>query len=145
MSVRHNIFCFHKSRTIELVVALVTILYVVSSITGNSVKLSMQIAKSVAPAIGILGGIVQGTCGESAPIALGFLNSHQISRNEFIFTISCFSGAMAGIQIISLLALNFVDWQLFLISIFSMVSLSLGMPLGNHLTKRLSKKNHLKD
>ena len=56
MSVRHNIFCFHKPRTIELVVALVPILYVVSSITGNSVKLSMQIAKSVAPAIGIVGG-----------------------------------------------------------------------------------------
>ena len=105
-------FVSTSTRTIELVVALVTILYVISSITGNSVKLSMQIAKSVAPAIGIV-GIVQGTCGVSAPIALGFLNSLQISRNEFIFTISCFFGAMAGIQIISLLALNFVDWQLF--------------------------------
>jgi len=134
-------FVSTSTRTIELVVALVTILYVISSITGNSAKLSVQIAKSVAPAIGIVGGIVQGTCGVSAPIALGFLNSLQISRNEFIFTISCFFGAMAGIQIISLLALNFVDWQLFLIAIFSMVPLSLGMPLGNHLTKRLSKKS----
>ena len=49
-------FVSTSTRTIELVVALVTILYVISSITGNSVKLSMQIAKSVAPAIGIVGG-----------------------------------------------------------------------------------------
>jgi len=50
---------------------------------------------------------VQGTCGVSAPIALAYLNAIGMKRNEFIFTISCFFGAMAAIQLLSLSLLNF--------------------------------------
>ena len=92
-------FVFTSTRLIELLVAAVTIFYVAFSITKNSTKMSQSLAKKLVSVFGVIGGFVQGTCGVSAPIALAYLNAIGMKRNEFIFTISCFFGAMAAIQL----------------------------------------------
>ena len=134
-------FILTNTRVIELLVAIITVLYVVLSFKKNSKKLSQQIAKKLAPPIGLLGGFVQGTCGVSAPIALAFLNAIGMKRAEFIFTISCFFGAMAAIQIVSLSFFNFMTWQLFLLGLLSLAPIFLGMSLGDRLTKKISSQS----
>lgn len=134
-------FILTSTRIIELLVAIITVLYVVLSFKKNSKKLSQQIAKKLAPPIGLLGGFVQGTCGVSAPIALAFLNATGMKRVEFIFTISCFFGAMAAIQIVSLSFFNFMTWQLFLLGLLSLAPILLGMSLGDRLTKKISSQS----
>ena len=134
-------FILTSTRIIELLVAVVTVLYVLMSFSKNSKKLSQRIAKRLAPPIGLLGGFVQGTCGVSAPIALAFLNAIGMKRAEFIFTISCFFGAMAAIQIISLYIFNFMTWQLFFLGLLSLAPIFLGMPLGDRLTKKISSQS----
>ena len=134
-------FILTSTRIIELLVAIITVLYVVLSFKKNSKKLSQQIAKKLAPPIGLLGGFVQGTCGVSAPIALAFLNAIGMKRAEFIFTISCFFGAMAAIQIVSLSFFNFMTWQLFLLGLLSLAPIFLGMSLGDRLTKKISSQS----
>ena len=134
-------FILTNTRVIELLVAIITVLYVVLSFKKNSKKLSQQIAKKLAPPIGLLGGFVQGTCGVSAPIALAFLNATGMKRVEFIFTISCFFGAMAAIQIVSLSFFNFMTWQLFLLGLLSLAPILLGMSLGDRLTKKISSQS----
>jgi len=134
-------FILTSTRVIELLVAIITVLYVVLSFRKNSKKLSQQFAKKMIPPIGLLGGFVQGTCGVSAPIALAFLNAIGMKRAEFIFTISCFFGAMAAIQIVSLSFFNFMTWQLFLLGLLSLAPIFLGMSLGDRLTKKISSQS----
>ena len=134
-------FILTSTRIIELLVAIITVLYVMLSFKKNSKKLSQQIAKKLAPPIGLLGGFVQGTCGVSAPIALAFLNATGMKRVEFIFTISCFFGAMAAIQIVSLSFFNFMTWQIFLLGLLSLAPILLGMSLGDRLTKKISSQS----
>jgi len=134
-------FILTSTRIIELLVAIITVLYVVLSFKKNSKKLSQQFAKKMIPPIGLLGGFVQGTCGVSAPIALAFLNAIGMKRAEFIFTISCFFGAMAAIQIVSLSFFNFMTWQLFLLGLLSLAPIFLGMSLGDRLTKKISSQS----
>ena len=134
-------FILTNTRVIELLVAIITVLYVVLSFKKNSKKLSQQFAKKMIPPIGLLGGFVQGTCGVSAPIALAFLNATGMKRVEFIFTISCFFGAMAAIQIVSLSFFNFMTWQLFLLGLLSLAPIFLGMSLGDRLTKKISSQS----
>ena len=134
-------FILTSTRIIELLVAIITVLYVMLSFKKNSKKLSQQIAKKLAPPIGLLGGFVQGTCGVSAPIALAFLNAIGMKRAEFIFTISCFFGAMAAIQIVSLSFFNFMTWQLFLLGLLSLAPIFLGMSFGDRLTKKISSQS----
>ena len=134
-------FILTNTRVIELLVAIITVLYVVLSFKKNSKKLSQQFAKKMIPPIGLLGGFVQGTCGVSAPIALAFLNAIGMKRAEFIFTISCFFGAMAAIQIVSLSFFNFMTWQLFLLGLLSLAPIFLGMSLGDRLTKKISSQS----
>jgi len=134
-------FILTSTRVIELLVAIITVLYVVLSFKKNSKKLSQQFAKKMNPPIGLLGGFVQGTCGVSAPIALAFLNAIGMKRAEFIFTISCFFGAMAAIQIVSLSFFNFMTWQLFLLGLLSLAPIFLGMSLGDKLTKKISSQS----
>ena len=134
-------FILTSTRVIELLVAIITVLYVVLSFKKNSKKLSQQFAKKMVPPIGLLGGFVQGTCGVSAPIALAFLNAIGMKRAEFIFTISCFFGAMAAIQIVSLSFFNFMTWQLFLLGLLSLAPIFLGMSLGDKLTKKISSQS----
>ena len=134
-------FILTSTRMIELLVAIITVLYVVLSFKKNSKKLSQQFAKKMIPPIGLLGGFVQGTCGVSAPIALAFLNAIGMKRAEFIFTISCFFGAMAAIQIVSLSFFNFMTLQLFLLGLLSLAPILLGMSLGDRLTKKISSQS----
>ena len=134
-------FILTSTRMIELLVAIITVLYVVLSFKKNSKKLSQQFAKKMIPPIGLLGGFVQGTCGVSAPIALAFLNVTGMKRVEFIFTISCFFGAMAAIQIVSLSFFNFMTWQIFLLGLLSLAPILLGMSLGDRLTKKISSQS----
>ena len=131
-------FVFTSTRLIELLVAAVTILYVTYSLTKNSNKISQNFADKLVALFGIIGGFVQGTCGVSAPIALAYLNAIGMKRNEFIFTISCFFGAMAAIQLLSLSLLNFYTTKYLLLGTISILPLTLGMPIGEILTKNFS-------
>ena len=131
-------FVFTSTRLIELLVAAVTILYVAFSVTKNSTKMSQNLADKLVSVFGVIGGFVQGTCGVSAPIALAYLNAIGMKRSEFIFTISCFFGAMAAIQLLSLSLLDFYTMEFLIIGIVSILPLTLGMPVGEMLTKNFS-------
>ena len=96
--------------------------------------MSQSLAKKLVSVFGIIGGFVQGTCGVSAPIALAYLNAIGMKRNEFIFTISCFLG-YGCYQLLSLSLLDFYTIEFLLIGIVSILPLTLGMPVGEILTK----------
>jgi uncharacterized protein len=57
----------------------------------------------------------------------------------FIFTISCFFGGMALVQIGALSVFGLLKWPLILLSIMALIPQIMFMPVGNLITKNMQK------
>ena len=125
---------------LEIIVALSTIFYISIKLLKPKLILPEHLSNSLSIPIGLAGGVIQGSAGISAPIALSFLNAMKMSRESFIFTISSFFGSMAAVQIITLGFLNMLSWPVIAISAAALIPQLLFMPIGNVLIKKVSKK-----
>jgi hypothetical protein len=84
---------------IQFLVGTLTLVYVLIRLIKPKKQISGSLPRFLTPLIGLLGGLVQGSCGISAPVALSFLNALNLKRENFIFSISCFFFSMALVQI----------------------------------------------
>lgn len=126
---------------LEVIVAFSTILYISMKLLKPNLVLSQYLSNRLSIPVGFVGGVIQGSAGISAPIALSFLNAMRITRESFIFTISSFFGSMAAVQIITLGFLNMLTWPLIIISAAALIPQLLFMPVGNVVAKNMSNKN----
>jgi uncharacterized membrane protein YfcA len=126
---------------LEVIVAFSTILYISMKLLKPNLVLPQYLCNRLSIPIGFAGGVIQGSAGISAPIALSFLNAMRITRESFIFTISSFFGSMAAVQIITLGFLNMLTWPLIIISAAALIPQLLFMPVGNVVAKNMSNKN----
>jgi uncharacterized membrane protein YfcA len=91
-----------------------------------------------APA-GLLGGLMQGAGGISAPVSVTFLNAMRLERREFIGTISAFFFVMSLFQIPTLVAFDVLDWERAGLAVLATIPLFGAMPLGEWAARRVSK------
>jgi uncharacterized protein len=126
------------TEALNLTVALSVLAYVVFRGLRPGWALSLSRAEKLAAPMGILGGILQGAAGLSAPVSLSFLNAIKLERPQFIVTISVFFFAMALVQIPLLTGLGILTGERFLISCLSLIPLMAAMPLGAWLARRIS-------
>lgn len=126
------------SEALNLAVALSVLAYVGFRAFRPGWVLSLARAERLAAPMGVLGGILQGAAGLSAPVSLSFLNALKLQRPQFIFTISVFFLAMALVQIPLLAGLGILTGERFVISCLALIPLVATMPLGAWLGKRLS-------
>lgn len=101
--------------------------------------LSRDIAGRVVWPVGFAAGIMQGAGGISAPVSMTFLNAMRLERGAFIATVSFFFVTMAVVQIPTLLALGVMTPPLVGWSFLAAVPLSVAMPLGAKLGKRIDR------
>ena len=87
------------TEALNLTVALSVLAYVGFRALRPGWRLGLDRAEKLAAPMGILGGILQGAAGLSAPVSLSFLNELKLERPQFIVTISVFFFAMALVQI----------------------------------------------
>lgn len=119
------------------IVALVVLGYVVFRLTRPTWKLANELAfRWVIPA-GLLGGILQGAGGISAPVSITFLNALKMERAAFIATISVFFLTMSLVQIPTLIGLGVLTRERLLIGLLAMAPLLIGMPIGEWLARRV--------
>ena len=126
------------TRIIEFLVGTLTMLYVAFRLLKAKKNLSSSLTRKLLPTVGLIGGLVQGSCGMSAPIALSFLNAINLKRESFIFSISCFFFSMACIQILTLFVFDFLTLTILLLGILALIPQISFMPVGNYLIKRVS-------
>lgn len=126
---------------LEIIVAVSTILYISLKLLKPNLKLSQYLSDTLSVPIGFAGGVIQGSAGISTPLALGFLNAMKMARESFILTISSFFGAMAAVQIITLVFLNLLSWPLMILSAAALIPQIGFMPVGNIITKNISKNS----
>jgi uncharacterized membrane protein YfcA len=84
----------------------IVIFYVLLRVLRPGWQLERARGERLALSAGVLGGLMQGAGGISAPVSVTYLNAMRLSRAEFIATISVFFCTMSLTQIPSLLALG---------------------------------------
>ena len=83
---------------LSLVVGSVVLFYIVFKLYMPSWRLVYKNAKKLFFPLGMLGGIIQGTSGISAPVSITFLNAMKLSRETFIPTISVYFMTLSFFQ-----------------------------------------------
>jgi uncharacterized membrane protein YfcA len=116
-------------------VAIIVIGYVMFRLFRPAWQLPHGLARVWVVPMGLIGGILQGANGISAPISITFLNALRLERAVFIATISTFFVAMSLIQIPTLFALNILTFDRLVFSLVALVPLFGGMLIGARLAR----------
>lgn len=127
------------TEALTLTVALSVLAYVGFRAARPGWGLSLPRAERLAVPMGLMGGILQGAAGLSAPVSLSFLNALRLERPQFIITISVFFYAMALVQIPLLAGLGILTGERFVLSCLALIPLMAAMPLGAWLARRISR------
>jgi uncharacterized membrane protein YfcA len=116
------------------------IIYVLFRFFNPSWVLDFKLAQKFVLIVGALAGCLQGVSGISGPISLTFLNSINLKRSDFIFTVSIFFIAMGLTQLPVQIYLGIMTIERFGYSFLSLIPLMLFMPFGSFLASYLSAK-----
>ena len=119
--------------------ALIVFSYVILRLAKPGWNLARERGERLVSYAGLAGGVMQGAGGISAPVSVTFLNAMQLTRPEFIGTISIFFSAMSIVQIPSLAALGNLTWERFLFSIVATIPLFAGIWLGERAARHMSR------
>lgn len=92
------------------------------------------------PYVGFVGGVMQGAGGLSAPVSVTFLNALNLTRSEFIATISVFFLSMSAVQIPTLAALGILTMDRVLLAMAALVPMFIGISIGSFSARFLSKR-----
>ncbi|WP_417670435.1 sulfite exporter TauE/SafE family protein [Roseibium sp.] len=96
-------------------------------------------AIKLAGPVGVLGGMLQGATGISAPASLTFLNALKLPRSTFIATISLFFAIMSTTQIERMAAVGLLTFDRFLLGLGATGAILAFMPIGSWLATKVSR------
>lgn len=120
--------------------AMIVFLYIGFRLHRPDWVLGRDAARRFVLPVGIVGGIMQGAGGISAPVSITFLNAMRPDRGEFIATISVFFAMMSMVQIPALSALGIMTPERAGLSLLGCLPLFGAMPLGAWAGARLSRQ-----
>lgn len=120
--------------------ALVVFFYILLRFTRPGWKISRELGERWSSLAGLVGGLMQGAGGISAPVSVTFLNAMRMERREFIATISAFFFTMSVFQIPTQVLFGVLDWERAGLAVLAAIPLFGAMPLGEWAAKRLSRE-----
>jgi uncharacterized protein len=103
-------------------------------------RLEPGVTRRLAPAVGALSGVMQGTTGISAPLAATYLHGYRLPPLAYVFSVSALFGVFAGAQVVTLGALDAYSAPLLLESVVALIPIALTFPFGIALSRRLSPR-----
>lgn len=125
--------------SLKIGVAGVILLYLLFRFFKPTAKIDLGPGLWLAPFAGLIGGILQGASGVSAPVSVTFLSLIRLSREQFIASISLFFLAMGVVQLPALIALGIMDARTGILSCLAVLPLLLGMRVGEFIITRLDR------
>lgn len=118
--------------------AVVVTSYVLLRLMRPQFKMTESVGRRLAVPVGLVGGLLQGAAGISAPVSVSYLNAMRLDRPVFIFTISTFFAAMSLVQLPALVATGLLSFQVLLMSLMALIPLFVALPLGAFAARWLS-------
>lgn len=101
-------------------------------------RLSFTRAAQIVLPMGLIGGMLQGMAGISAPAAVSFLNAMRLERAQFISTVSTFFVAMSVVQVFALVYFGLMTPATIGMSLAALPPLFVSMPLGAWAARKMS-------
>lgn len=129
-----------NQQTLSLLMACAVIAFIALRLSRPDWILPRWLAQKLAFPVGLLGGVLQGATGVSAPASLSFLNAMRLPRSSFIGTISVFFVAMSLAQLPALWVAGLISPYSLALGLGSLAMIALGMPFGNWLAQRWSAR-----
>lgn len=126
--------------TLALMVAVAVIAYIALRLGKPDWVLASSRAEGLSAPVGLVGGLLQGATGVSAPASITFLNAMRLPRAAFIGTIAIFFVAISTAQLPALWTVGLISMQTVVLGLIALALILLGMPLGNWLGKRCPPK-----
>lgn len=127
-----------RTSQLSLGLGLTTLLYIAVRLLRPEFAIGPAAARRWAPTVGVLSGVLQGATGVSAPVSVTFINGMRLARPQFVLTVSVFFLSFALTQIPALAFTGVLTWQRAFYSVVALLPVSLGMPIGAWLGRRLS-------
>ena len=121
-------------------VACIVFLYVGLRLLRPDWQLDRTLGYRLAAPAGLVGGLMQGAGGISAPVSVTYLNAMRLDRSEFVATISVFFMMMAGTQVPALIAVGLLNTTNATLALFACIPLFGAMPIGAYAARRISKE-----
>ena len=118
----------------------VIFMFVFFRIRKPNAILSDTFTKLLVIPCGLIGGILQGSAGVSAPVSVTFLNSMKLKRNNFIPIISIYFVSMSLVQIPLLSSIGTLNLEYVLYSGLAVPIIFVGMYIG-HVSSRYISEN----
>ena len=128
------------SSVLGTILAVMVIAYIVVRLTKPHWYIPLDIAKRVAPAVGLVSGFLQGATGISAPVSLTFMSALGLSRQQFVFAISTLFVSFSVVQVPSLALTGILTWHRLMLSALAFLPILVTMPAGNWLASRISRE-----
>lgn len=119
---------------------LMLFLYIGLRVFSPQFALADRTASRLAPVVGFLGGIAQGSTGLCAAVIVPFLQSTRMSRTAIIFTISTVFLIFSIVQFFAFLIAGLIEASFLVEGVLALIPVMLFMPLGGWLSPRLPKK-----
>lgn len=116
---------------------LVIVVYLILRLLRPDRVLGAEIARRIAPGVGLAAGLVQGMTGIVAPVGITYFSAMRLARPTFLFATSTMFLTFAAIQIVSISIAGFMTWDRLICGIGGALVALATMPLGNRLGTRL--------
>lgn len=123
---------------LSLLIAGAVFCYITLRLLSPDFRLEREQAYRMAGPVSVMGGMMQGATGISAPVSVSFLNAMKLERGAFVFTISAFFTGMAVVQVPSLMVLGILTWESTLLGLVALIPMWIFMGVGEALAKKLS-------
>ena len=125
-------------RWLNIGIAVSILIFVLSRIIKPDWSLGEPVGKVLALPSMMLGGMMQGATGISAPVIMMYLSSLRLDRGSFIFAVSLAFLVNATAHIPAMIVAGLFSQQQFLLSLLALIPVMAGIPLGERIAKYMS-------
>lgn len=125
---------------VQSLMVTIIIVYIGMRLARFDLLISKLSARRWVGPIGLIGGMLQGAVGISAPAAVTFLSAIRLDRATFVFTVSAFFAAMCVVQMPVQIGYGIMTLNTALLGLFALVPITLAMPVGEWIGNKLSAR-----
>ena len=125
---------------VSLLLGAVLVTFVALRITRPPPPIGVQLGRLLAPAVGFLSGVLQGTTGLASPVSLPYLLAMRLEREAYLFAVSSIFLLFAATQGISLWFVGLMRPDALLAGVAGLVPIAVLMPIGNALGRAMNRR-----
>jgi uncharacterized membrane protein YfcA len=104
----------------------------------KKLSLTPALSQRIAPAVGLVAGLLHGATGISSPIGGVFLQAMDMGRNQYLFALSTILFLFSLTQGLGLFAAGMIDAPVLLYGSLALLPVIGGMFVGNFLAERMA-------